>query len=275
MDIRCIALDLDGTTLDRKSCLTQANRLALEYAISKGIHVIVASGRAFFTLPQDVVGIPGMEYAVTSNGAAVCRVPDGQVLMRRCLPEGSAERILAISRGPLVTYEAFVDGYAYADTDYIRNPESYGAEGPSIAYLQATRRPVDDIEAFILANRARLDSVDVICWDPVRTESLRSRFVRELPEVYLTSSSTHRLEFSHPLSGKCAGVSWVLERLGLQPSQLAAFGDGDNDAELLSFAGCGIAVANATPACLACADFVTKNNDEDAIAHAIYHILKL
>lgn len=275
MDIRAIALDLDGTTLNAQSRLSPGNREALVYALSRGIHVIVASGRAFFTLPQEIVDIPGIRYAVCSNGAAVCRVPDGAVLMSRVLPAGSAERILAISRAPLVTYEAFVAGAAYADAAYIRTPEVWGAYGPSVDYLQATRRPVENIEEFIRENRNRLDSVDVICWDPEKTELLRQRFVRELPEVYLTSSSSHRLEFSHPHSGKCAGVSWVLDRLGLSFSQLAAFGDGDNDAALLSAAGCGIAVANATPQCLAAADFVTKHNDADGIAHAMDHILKL
>ena len=275
MDIRCIALDLDGTTLNRDSGLSQANRGALCYAISKGIQIIIASGRAFFTLPQEVVSIPGISYAVTSNGAAVCRVPDGAVLMRRCLPDGSAGRILAMSDDPAVTYEAFVDGVAYADSAYMRDPLAYGAQPPSIAYLLATRRPVDGIEAFILANQARLDSVDVICWEHQKTEALRDRFVAELPEVYLTSSSGHRLEFSHPMSGKRAGVAWVLERLGLCPAQLAAVGDGDNDAELLQYAGCGIAVANATPLCRSSASYITRHHDADAIAYAIYQILKL
>lgn len=275
MDIRAIALDLDGSTLNKQSRLSEANRRAIEYAISRGIHVIVASGRAFFTLPQDVVNIAGIEYAVCSNGAAVCRVPDGKALMGWVLPEGSAEKIVAMSRGPRVTYEAFVESAAYADTDYIRDPEAYGAYGPSIEYLQSTRRPVDGIEDFILKNRDRLDSIDVICWDPEKTAAMGDRFRRELPEVYLTSSSTHRLEFSHPMSGKRAGVTWVLDQLGVLPEQLAAFGDGDNDAELLSFAGCGIAVANATPQCLAAADYVSKDNDEDAIAYAFYDILKL
>jgi len=168
-----------------------------------------------------------------------------------------------------------VNGIAYADRSYMENPEAYGAKPPSIAYLLATRRPVDGIERFILANQAQLDSVDVICWQPETTEALRRSFRKALPEVYLTSSSAHRLEFSHPLSGKRAGVAWLLAHLGLRPEQLAAFGDGDNDVELLQYAGFGIAVSNATPACRAAADFVTTHHDEDAIAYAIYHILKL
>ena len=46
MQIQCIALDLDQTTLNGEGRLSPANRKAMEHAISKGIHVVIASGRA-------------------------------------------------------------------------------------------------------------------------------------------------------------------------------------------------------------------------------------
>ena len=65
----------------------------------------------------------------------------------------------------------------------------------------------------------------------------------------------------------------MLERLGISQSETAAFGDGDNDVEMLSFAGVGIAMANATPACLQAADFVTKSNSEDGVAWGMERFL--
>ena len=52
---------------------SKANEEAIRKAVAKGIHVCIASGRAFDTLPQDVVSIPGIEYAITSNGATEYR----------------------------------------------------------------------------------------------------------------------------------------------------------------------------------------------------------
>ena len=277
MDIRCIAMDLDRTTLDREGRLSPDNREALEYAISRGVAVVPASGRAFTTLPRDICDIPGIRYVVTSNGAAVCSLPGGEVLMRRCIPTQSVARIMEFSDEPGVTYEAFVGGVAYADTAYMADPLGYGASPESLAYLFTTRRPAENIRLFIASHAHELDSIDVICWDRARMERLRRRFAYETmdKEVYITSSSHQRLEFSHLDTGKHVGVAWVLEQLGLSPSQLAAFGDGDNDAHLLELAEIGIAVANATPACRAVADYITKRHDEDGLAYAIYHILNL
>ena len=65
MKITCIALDLDKTTLDSNGALSSANRQAIEYAIQKGVHVVVASGRALDSLPEEVCRIPGIHYAIT------------------------------------------------------------------------------------------------------------------------------------------------------------------------------------------------------------------
>ena len=52
MVMKCVALDLDGTTLDRQGKLSPANRQAIEAAIAQGVHVVIASGRSYDTLPK-------------------------------------------------------------------------------------------------------------------------------------------------------------------------------------------------------------------------------
>ena len=71
MSIRCIALDLDRTTLSSAGHLSERNRKVIEQAIESGIQIAVASGRSLDSLPAAVLEIPGIRYAVTSNGAAV------------------------------------------------------------------------------------------------------------------------------------------------------------------------------------------------------------
>ena len=56
---RCMALDLDGTLLDNGGRLTEEGREALTAAIDAGVHVVVASGRAYGTLPEEVLSVPG------------------------------------------------------------------------------------------------------------------------------------------------------------------------------------------------------------------------
>ena len=69
--IRLAALDLDGTLLDRTSKITPRTLEAIVTAIRRGVVVLPATGRGLSALPRVVASIPGVRYALTSNGAAV------------------------------------------------------------------------------------------------------------------------------------------------------------------------------------------------------------
>ena len=274
MDIRCIALDLDRTTLNEHARLSDGNRQALEYAISKGVHIVIASGRGFASLPKDVISVPGIEYAITSNGASVYHIPSGKRLMSYTLAPESVQKILDLTAGMHLAYEAFMDGVAYAQADYVKNPGLYGAANAT-QYIRSTRHPVSDFQTFLLDHCKELESIDLVVSSETQMAELRPLLESNVPDLYITSSVHQLLELSHRDAGKHSGVRFVADLLGISPSQIAAFGDGDNDVDMLSFVGCGIAVENASPSCLAAADFVTGHHRDDGVADGIYNILKL
>ena len=70
-DIKLIALDLDGTTLADSDTLSKRTQTAIESAIKSGITVVAASGRPFVMMPDSVMNIVGLDYAITSNGAVI------------------------------------------------------------------------------------------------------------------------------------------------------------------------------------------------------------
>ena len=75
MDLRLIALDLDGTTLNSQGKVSLYTKKVLEKAIQKGIHVVIASGRALSAIPEDVLNIRGLEYILlpTAPASSNCR----------------------------------------------------------------------------------------------------------------------------------------------------------------------------------------------------------
>lgn len=275
MEIRCIALDLDRTTLDAQGHLPEENRRALEGAMAQGVHVVIASGRPLGSLPRDVLAVPGIEYAVTSNGAAVWRLTTKECIRRLTMTPRSVETILDLTEGEPVAIEIFIRGEAWAQADYVRDPVRYGATPQAIAYIQSTRRPAEDIRALIRQDPGELDSLDLVTGDRGLECRLREVLERDVPDLYITSSVPGLIELSHRDGGKHSGVRFVAEQLGIPAQAVAAFGDGDNDVDLLTWAGCGIAVANATPACLAAADAVTRDHRENGVAWGIREILHL
>jgi hydroxymethylpyrimidine pyrophosphatase-like HAD family hydrolase len=72
---------------------------------------------------------------------------------------------------------------------------------------------------------------------------------------------------------KGSGLGFVAERLGFTPADTVAFGDGENDIELLDWAGYGVAVANAHDQILARADFVCPSAQDQGVAQVIEALL--
>ena len=275
MDIRCIALDLDRTTLDGHGKLSAETRRALLYAIQRGVHIVIASGRSISALPEDVVAVPGIEYAITSNGAAVYHLPTKTCLRRYTLTPQSALDVLDLTKGAPLAYEAFVDGKSYADADYVQDPVAYGSSPNSIPYVQKTRQPVADMPEFIRSHADALDSLDLVIDSAELKQDLWNTLRDQVPDLYITSSVRQLLELSHREAGKHSGVRFIANHLGISLQQCAAFGDGDNDADMLRCVGCGIAVENASPACIAAADMVTLHHAKNGVALGIYELLKI
>lgn len=114
-----MALDLDETLLNQDSRLSQGNRAALAAAVKQGVVIAAATGRAFETVPEEVLGFTGVRYAICSNGAAVYDLLTGETLTRYQLTPEAVAHVLTLAEGENLTYEAFVDGKAYAQRDYV------------------------------------------------------------------------------------------------------------------------------------------------------------
>lgn len=271
-NIRLIALDLDGTTLRPDKSLAAATRTAIEDALAAGIQVAVASGRSFASLPREVLEIPGIEYAITSNGAAVYRVSEGRRCRQCLLTVEAVEEILAVTPENCAM-ETFVEGVPYARADYAADPMAFGASPRAVDYIQSTRRRVQDIRAFILKHRSELDAIDVIVRSEEEKGWVRAALKASVQDVYITSSVPQLIEISHRDAGKRAALEWLTQHLNLSLSQTAAFGDAENDREMLCAAGLGVAMENAPDEVKAVADAVTKSCQEDGVAYYIRKIL--
>lgn len=272
MAIKCIAIDLDRTTLNREGKLSAGNRSALEKAITSGIHIIIASGRAFDTLPKDVLAVPGIVYAVTCNGAAMYHIPTGKCLKRYRLKSKAVEAVMEAVAGADVTYETFSDGIAYAGKEYIENPVRFGAAPQVVDYVKKSRHMQDDIVKFINENKHRLDSVDVIVKNEEQKREVWELVRKATDEVYITTSVPHAVEIADKNAGKKAGLAFFLDLLGIKREEAAAFGDADNDADMLRFAGYGIAMENASETCKEAADFISRHHDEDGLAYGLAYM---
>ena len=80
MDIRLIAIDMDGTLLDDEKRLSERNRAALKACLDRGIYIVPATGRPAGGIPEAVCSIPRIRYGILTNGAKVADLETGKII---------------------------------------------------------------------------------------------------------------------------------------------------------------------------------------------------
>jgi hydroxymethylpyrimidine pyrophosphatase-like HAD family hydrolase len=105
---------------------------------------------------------------------------------------------------------------------------------------------------------------------PQPLDALKSRLLERFGErLFIAKSLPHFLELASPTISKGSGLAFVAEHLGFEAEHTVGIGDGENDLELLEWAGFGIAVENADDGLKERADWVCPSVDEDGVAQVL------
>lgn len=263
--IKGIALDLDGTTLRNDGSLSDRTRSAIRKAIEQEIYVIVASGRSFGALPKEVLELEGLSYAITSNGANGYDARTGKRMFSHVIKEEILKELLEKLREKKATIEIFIDGIPYAQKEYVENPIKYGATQNAVSYIQSTRTPIENMYEFAWQHGKHIDSLDIIVEDESKKREFR-RMAEGMRDLYVTSSVPSLVEISDVRAGKAEALKYLAGICGIRMDEMAAFGNAENDLEMMQCVGYGVAVANAPEEILAKVPYHTASNQEDGVA---------
>lgn len=109
MSVKLIASDLDGTLLTDDKKISEMTRQMISLAAAHGIQIVPATGRAYSSVPEEVLALPGVEYVITSNGAAIYSVSQGKRIYSCPLEAVSVEGILAMDEIALMDRVSLMD----------------------------------------------------------------------------------------------------------------------------------------------------------------------
>ncbi len=268
-----IASDLDGTLLKKDSTLSEYTLAVLERAGRQGIKTVIASGRAFHTLPECVLNLDCAHFAITSNGAAIYDLRQKKLLKKRVLKEQSARKIIEYAKDKQLGIELFVDGKAYAEKYYFEHPQEFGFGKKSKNYLFTTRKKLESFEDFFENNIERLESIAFILKEPKMRVEIREELCKD-KDLYITSSHKKIMEFSDSLCGKENALKFLLEQEGCKSENLVTFGNADNDIGMIKLAKIGVATESSPKSVKKEADNICGDCEKDGVAIFIDKLLR-
>jgi Cof subfamily protein (haloacid dehalogenase superfamily) len=262
------AFDLDGTVLRRDLEITGRTLDAFDRLRERGIRLVVATGRRFEGAREqaDRLGFADGDPIICYGGSMVRRM-NGETLLHRTLPRELSVEVLEWAAGRGLHARIFTDGRI------ITSPDTTAAT----RYLRRREEPdvcVVDSPADWLRNGGdeptKLVIVDHPDDVPRWLEEAREAFAGRL---FVTRSLPHYVEVGGLEGTKSKALGFLCERWGIDPGRAIAFGDADNDIDMLRFVGHGVAVGGMTEEVRRAADAVAPPVDEDGVAAYLEELL--
>lgn len=272
--IRLVAIDLDGTLLDSRGQLPEANRRAVAAALARQVEIVLVTGRRFDFACQAVSSLPGELTFVVNNGALI-KSRDGKNWLRRLLPRAVAAQVLATT----LAYRH----YAALVFDRSERPvvvEQNTWENPARrSYLERNRSSL--LTCSPLESALVEDPIQVLFAGPLGPLRELRHCLERAPRadsfsVAVTEYPERDFALIDVIAAGCSkGVALRLwaERRGLSAEEVMAIGDNLNDGDMLAFAGWPVVMANAPAELKRAGWFVTRSNDEAGVAAALERFL--
>lgn len=274
MTIKLIATDMDGTFLDdRGSYDRQRFEIVLARLEERKIPFVVATGNSMGRLLDLFAGLENRILFVADNGGHVYE--NGQTRVRKILSIEQIEEVLAFYQGHLQDYCMML---AHDETIYME-------KGAGYPFDDSLAIEPDQMQAF----------VDRIVFLPDLHDFPRHQTFYKMG-LWVAEDQVERLcqEFNAVFAGKLTAVTsgygtvdllpadihkaWGLEKIlserEISPQDVLAFGDSDNDIELLSYVGHSYAMGNATARVKAAARFLAPSHKEDGVLAVIEEYLE-
>lgn len=257
--IHCIAVDLDGTLLNSRHQISPATKKALRRALTAGIEVVIATGKTRLStrevVPQLGLSSPG----VYSQGLVIANA-DGSISHQEHLPDAVTHEAAKAAQQLGLSF------VIYKDIE-IFTTENDRWTMTMADFAEPDPQPCGSIE--LLMKQGPFQKI-ILMEEPAYLDQVTPALLRQFAgRASLFKSQAFMLEVVPAGTSKGAGLKRLLDDLEISFENVIAFGDGDNDLEMIQWAGIGVAMGNAMPNVKAAADFVTRSNDEDGIAFAL------
>ena len=177
-EIRLVCVDLDGTLLKNNKTIGSKTIAAAKKAAEKGIEIVPVTGRPLSGLPQCVKVLPGVHYAVTSNGACVTEIASGRRIYGAPLSNQKSLQIMNLLNSHGYLFEAFADDVGYIEPALMEKYRQKFAGTPVGDYIFGSRRVVPDIRALFEAENKCADEIFINLPNESERDSLADLLAR-------------------------------------------------------------------------------------------------
>ncbi len=251
---KILITDLDGTLLDDKGVISEANKRAIATLIDKQVKVVISSGRSHMSLQKFYAQLDlynAGAYGICYNGMMIYEMNPYKVLKKQYMNHLLAQEIVAVCRAFDVDVLVYSDDTLYITKMTDRTAEYCESSGLKAEIVEDFGHVAHIIKVLLKGEHEALKKVEEA-----------TRQFNDRCNAFFSSKTLY--EFIDIQQNKGVAMLQLLDILGIKREEAIAVGDNYNDMSMIEYAGVGIATANAEEAVKATANYVTKRDNNQS-----------
>lgn len=263
--MKAVALDLDGTLLNSNEEISKENRDILKRLSENGVEILIVTGRPYPITKKIAQSLNIPLTLICYNGARVMDLETDEILFERVLDKEQVLKIIEFCRENKKDLSLFQN-----DIWYVENLDSYGTKYyKNNSKLNPVLKSFDTFNSFKMIKSIIIDENEVLYEIEKNLKNILG------DSVYYTYSQDKYLEILNKDVNKGITLKRVLKTKGIDISDCIAFGDAQNDLEMLELAGVGVAMGNAHETLKNRVQYTTETNDNNGVAKFLKEIYRI
>lgn len=228
--MKLVVSDLDGTLLNQNSRISEETRNAVQKLSQKGVDFAIATGRGIGSI-KEFKKILGQDvYAICNNGANIYDKNEN-LIFERVMDENLVKKIIMFFRENNVSYNGFRHGDIFTDEGTKESIVTLETGYNLVQLKNAVKFP--EMTKIIVKN------------DPEYIKSLCEKMREKFSDVVdITISQPRCLDIVHKDCSKGKGIKMISQKLNIPLTEIMAFGDGENDFDMLQAVGHPVVMEN-------------------------------
>ncbi len=263
---KLIASDIDGTLIRSDFKISEYTQDIIKSAMEKQVNFILATGRIFGSARIYARQLGLNTPIITCNGGVIKDVKTGEKLYSKPIDKELCKDIFRILDEGHRYFHFYGENNFYTERLIF---DSQRISQWNMSLPKNDRIPIFEVEdPYSIPDKDPIYKILFHATDP-EERLFYKEFFSEMPGITLSSSWKNNFEICGENVNKGTAVEGYAKSLGITEEEVIAFGDNDNDIEMIKYAGLGVAVANSTKGLLEVADYISESNNDDGVGKSI------
>lgn len=273
MKYKLVCIDMDGTLLNSKKTVSEANKNAIKKAHELGVNIVITTGRVYENAAfySNLIGVKSL--VVASNGAIIKEKDREEVVYKSSLGIENIKQIISLCnkykvRPNFNTHNSFICGsrfvYTLVSRLFLKSMTAADDGKLKMEYIKDNYKLIKKLEQ---------SCDDVIKCEIIHISSKKINALKEelneLKDIEVVSSSKYNIEITAKSVSKGKAVEVLANYYKIRREEIITIGDSENDLSMIEYGGLGVAMGNAGEEIKRRADYITDTNNNDGVAKVI------